>query len=173
MRVGELAGLKWESIDDQYIHIDLSEHRNDYKDKASELKIGAPKSGKYRIISLSDGIRTVLNKVRATGLSSEEGYVFVREDHTRCTAHDISCAASRRGAEAGLGKASIHQIRRTVNSILRAKLPASTVANMVGNMVDTNDKHYNYDVLETDVKVEALDNLFKSVTEDAESLKTQ
>lgn len=159
MRVGEIAALRWMSIDDGYIHIDESEHRLDYEDKPSELIIGEPKNQKHRMVPLTDDMRNLFLRIRSLGHEHPEGFVFVRETGERCTGHDIGCAIDRRASEAMIKKTSIHGIRRTVSSILRTKLPARTVANMLGHLESTNERHYNYDFYEDGAKIEALSSI--------------
>lgn len=65
MRVGELAALHWSDVDDDFIHINYSEHRLDYSCKKSELEIGEPKNGKHRVIQMTDAIEGVFQKVKA------------------------------------------------------------------------------------------------------------
>ena len=151
MRVGELAALKWSCIDDKHIHIDFSEHRYDYRDRTSELVISEPKNGKHRLIPVNEEIRMLLKKIMSAlpadvpvGIGDAD-FVFVRSDGTRYTGHDISCATNRRAAEAGISKTSIHEIRRTVSSMLRTVLPAKAVANILGHLEQTNERCYNYD----------------------------
>ncbi len=159
MRVGELAALKWTSVDEDFIHVDYSEHRLDYADRPSELVIGEPKNQKHRLIPCTEGMRILFEKIRALGMTSEEGYIFVREDGSRYTGHDIGCALDRRAREAGIKKTSIHGIRRTVSSYLNQTLPTRTVANMLGHLPQTNEACYQYDMSEKADKIRALDSL--------------
>ena len=156
MRVGELAALHWTDIDNDFIHIDYSEHRLDYSDKPSELIIGEPKNGKHRTLPLTDDIKTVLSKVKALGLKGKDNFIFVHEDGTRYTAHDISCAVDRRASEAGIKKTSIHGIRRTVSSLLNTVLEQKAVADMLGHSEKVNEQHYNYSTAENSEKTKAL-----------------
>lgn len=57
MRVGELSALHWGDIDEDYIHIDYSEHRLDYSDRHSELVIDEPKNGKHRRLQMTEEIK--------------------------------------------------------------------------------------------------------------------
>lgn len=163
MRVGELAALKWECVKDEILQIDYSEHRIDYDDKSCEYYIGEPKNRKHREFPMSDEIEELLNKVRAVqkkyGITSE--YVFVNKNG-RVNSHTISCAMTRRCKDAGIDTRSIHAIRRTVSSHLRTKLPVATVAKMLGHLEDTNDKHYNYDVTENEMKVTCLKGMYQT-----------
>lgn len=156
MRVGEIAALRWNSVDEGYIHIDESEHRLDYEDRPSELIIGEPKNQKHRMVPLTDDMRDLFSRIKVFEKTHPEGFIFVRDDGERCTGHDISCAVDRRASEAMVKKTCIHGIRRTVSSILRTKLPAKTVANMLGHLEQTNEQHYNYDFYEDSQKIEAL-----------------
>jgi integrase len=159
MRVGELAALHWNDIDDDWIHVDYSEHRLDYSDKPSEIVVGEPKNYKHRKIPMTDDIQALFNKVKRLGFNSFEGYVFCRKDGERCTAHSISSAVTRRADEAGIKKTSIHEIRRTVSSYLRQELPIKAVASMPGHLETTNEICYNYDMSEKAEKTRALRDL--------------
>ena len=157
MRVGEIAALSWQSVDDGYIHVDYSEHRLDFEDKKSELIIGEPKNKKHRMIPLTDEMRELFGRIKALGFGGE--FVFTKKDGNRCTGHDIGCAIDRRASEAMIKKTSIHGVRRTVSSILRTKLPVRVVANMLGHLEQTNENHYNYDFYEDSEKIEALSSI--------------
>ncbi len=163
MRVGEISALRWTDIQDDGIHVDFSEHRLDYSDRPSELVIGEPKNGKHRVIPMSQPICDLLSKVRSLGSESDEGFVFVRPDGRRYTGHDISCAASRRSAEAGIKQTSIHQIRRTVSSELNEVLPQKAVAGIMGHSEQVNERYYNYSLAENAEKKLALEKVFPFV----------
>lgn len=160
MRVGELVALKWECVKDEILQIDYSEHRIDYDDKSCEYYIGEPKNRKHREFPISDEIEELLNKVRAVQkkycITSK--YVFANKSG-RVNSHTISYAMTRRCKDAGIDTRSIHAIRRTVSSHLRTKLP---VANMLGHLEDTNDRHYNYDVTENEIKVTCLKGMYQT-----------
>ena len=159
MRVGELAALHWSDIDDEYIHIDYSEHRLDYADKPSELEIGEPKNGKHRRILLTDEIRDVLSRAKKVSRNNPGDFIFTRRDGSRYTAHDISCAVDRRASEAQVSKTSIHSIRRTVSSLLNTILPQRVVAEMLGHTERVNEQCYNYSTAENAEKAAALSKL--------------
>lgn len=163
MRVGELAALKWNCIEEDVLRICYSEHRIDYEDKACEYYIGEPKNRKHRAFPMSDEIKTLLNKVKTIqekyGIVSE--YVFANKEG-RVNSHTISCAMSRRCKDAGIDTRSIHAIRRTVSSHLRAVLPVATVANMLGHLEETNNKHYNYDIITDELKATCLKEMYKT-----------
>lgn len=157
MRVSELAALKWECITDTVLKIDYSEHRLDYDDKPCEYIIGEPKNRKHRTFPMSDEMKTLFKRIKAVhdeyGIESE--FVFA-DKNGRVNSHTISCAMSRRCADAGIESRNIHAIRRTVSSYLRTVLPVATVANMPRHLEETNEKYYNYDIMETSEKVDCL-----------------
>ena len=156
-RVGELAALKWDAIRDGFLYIELSEHRNDHKDKTCELVISLPKNKKIRRIPLTVEMKELFDEIRVLNLKGE--FIFTRfENGERYTSHDISCACDRRVREAGIPDGtSIHEIRRTVSSYLNTVLPREAVANMIGHTPETNEKCYDYDGTSSDAKIIALD----------------
>ena len=113
--------------------------------------------------SVTPEISSLLAKIRAAAPYFPEGFVFSNKDGSRYTGHDISCAVSRRGLEAGIPNVSIHRIRRTVSSILRTYLPARTVAALLGHSEETGTASYSYDVAEKSAKLEALEQLYSFV----------
>lgn len=162
MRVGEIAALHWSDVRDT-LHIDYSEHRLDYSDKKSELIISEPKNGKHRVLQITDEMRDLFDRVKKLKVvSSDEDFIFVRSDGSRFTGHDIGCAVARRAKEAGIGNTSIHEIRRTVSSLLNTKLPQRVVADMLGHSEHINERHYNYSTAESREKIEALKNVIQS-----------
>ena len=156
MRVSELAALKWKNIKEDFIYIRLAEHRNDYDDRPSEKTIGLPKKKKKRKFPMTDELRELFARIQALGMENPEGYVFVDENGKRYEASTISCASFRRGKEAGIPKASIHRIRRTVSSELNAVLPRATVAALLGHTEKVNRDFYDYDVTTLEEKLDAL-----------------
>lgn len=163
MRVGELAALRWDCIDCDFLRIDYSEHRIDYEDKSCEYYIGEPKNNKHRTFPMCDEIRTLLDRIKnvqaAHGIQSD--FVFANKNG-RVNSHTISCAMTRRCKDAGIEVRSIHAIRRTVSSHLRTVLPVATVANMLGHLEETNDRHYNYDVTTVELKTTCLKEMYKT-----------
>ena len=156
MRVGELAALKWTNINDESLHICLSEHRLDYDDGRYEKIIGLPKNKKTRYFPMTPEIQKLLERIKSLNFYSPEGYIFINEDGHRYEASTISCACSRRGYEAGIEKVSIHRIRRTVSSILNEYLPSATVAYLLGHSPEVNLSYYVYDNKNLDEKLVAF-----------------
>ena len=108
-------------------------------------------------------IRALFDKVKEYSNNHPGGFVFAREDGSRHTGHDISCAVDRRASEAGIRKTSIHGIRRTISSLLNTVLPQKAVAEMLGHSEKVNAEHYNYSMAENAEKKRALENVFSKV----------
>ena len=159
MRVGEIVALKWECIDDDFIHVDYSEHRHDYEDH-SEIVVGEPKSHKHRLVPITRDISELLDTIRSH--SVDDTWVFA-DNEGRITSNSVSDACRRRSNEAGIERTSIHEIRRTVSSYLNTVLPREAVANMLGHLPTTNERFYDYDISSRSVKVEALEKLSSNI----------
>ena len=159
LRAGELSALKWECIDDEYIHIVRAERRYDYDDH-TEYVIGEPKNHKFRRIPITEDVRTLLNEIRL--LSGDSEWLFPNSKGNRHTGHDITCAVDRRAKEAGLKGSSTHEVRRTVSSIMRTYASRETVAHIMGHLPETNDKFYDYDTTTYNDKVQILKNVAES-----------
>ena len=161
MRVGEISALHWSDVRDK-LYIDYSEHRLDYKDRPSEIIISEPKNCRHRVFPISKEIRDLFDRVRALEAASDEGFIFVRADGSRYTGHDIGCAVARRARDAGIDETSIHEIRRTVSSLLNTKLPQRDVAELLGHSEHINERFYNYSTAEEAEKIDALKDVIQS-----------
>ena len=163
MRAGELSALRWSDIDDNNINIRYSEHRwqLDGVDQKAEYFVGRTKTKKSRCFPITADIQTVLDKIKALGLKSDDDFIFIRKDGSRYTEHDIGCACNRRGNEAGIPNVNLHRIRRTVSSELNAitDLSRKDVASMIGHSERINARHYDYATAEYKQKVNALERV--------------
>lgn len=163
MRVGEISALQWQSIRNNYIYIDYSEHIIKYTDKPQEVIIGAPKNRKHRKIPITKEIQSLLDEIKE--LNASQTFLFVNKDGNRHTGHDLACALDRRASEAGIKKTSIHGIRKTISSILNTMLPRSAVANLLGHLETTNERFYDFDITNYNDKLNALSKMSQKVTD--------
>ncbi|MCM1156510.1 MAG: tyrosine-type recombinase/integrase [Roseburia sp.] len=161
LRVGEVAALKWNCIKNGELLIKESEHRIYQDDGTSTYEIGATKNGKIRRIPISDSLQAVFDRIRAiqAEYDIQSDFIIVDTDG-RVIAPTISKAMYRRGVEAGIGAKSIHALRRTVSSKLNAMLPSATVALIMGHTEEVNLNHYNYDIVEQQVKKDAMAQIY-------------
>jgi len=161
LRVGEVSALSWNCVESGELHIRQSEHRIDHEDRASTYEIGATKNGKERRIPISDELQAVLDRIRTLqetyGIHSD---YIIADTEGRVIAPTISKAMYRRGAEANIKAKSIHALRRTVSSKLNAILPSATVALIMGHTEEVNKNHYNYDIVELQVKKDAMAQIY-------------
>ena len=169
MRVGEIVALKWECVDDDFIHVDYSEHRHDYNGH-SEIVVGEPKSHKHRLVPITKDISDLIDIIRSHAV--DDTWVFA-DENGRITENAVSNACRRRSKEAGIKRTSIHEIRRTVSSYLNTVLPREAVANMLGHLPTTNERFYDYDISSRSVKVEALEKLSDNVIKFSDYSKSE
>lgn len=159
MRVGELAGLKWEDInyEENTITICRSEKYNRKKD---EFYISSTKNDKVRTFPLTEEIKDVLSRVKKAevqrGILSE--FIF-SDEHGRVHARRISACARNMTLNDQFEHAkSIHAIRRTFNSNLRCNGVSATVAaSLLGHTERVNEENYTYDVSSIDEKMKIVD----------------
>ena len=163
MRVGELSALKWECVKNDVLRIEYSEHRLDFDDRPCEYYIGETKNRKTREFPMSDEMKDLFERIRNVHkkyrIASE--FVFVNLEG-RVNSHTITCAMARRCVDANIDVKSIHAIRRTISSHLRTLLPLASVASLLGHLEETNEKHYNYDVLTQKHKLECVTQMYKT-----------
>ncbi len=157
MRVGEIAALRWEDIDDEKITI---RHSEKWNRDTNERYIADTKTHKIRTFPLTDDIRDILRRTKEYELRM--GYIgeFVFQDADgRVIGRKISCTCQRRTiCTKGFTRGkSIHAIRRTLNSNLKAKgVPTQVAANLLGHTVEVNESNYTYDNMDV---IEKLANL--------------
>ena len=153
MRVGELAGLKWEDVDFDKRIITIR-HQEVYRPKSKEYVISDTKNHKVRWFPITDEIEDVLKRVKRYEL--EQGWVteFVFSDYDgRMHKFRIAdCAKNKTRFESSTK--SIHALRRTLNSNLKSNGVSTTVASaLLGHTERVNDSNYTYDVLSASEKI--------------------
>lgn len=148
MRVGELAGLKWEHInyENNTIRICSSEK---YNPKTKEYYISETKTGKERIIPLTEDMKDVLRRTKMeearNGYLSE--FVFSNEDGRVHTNTISTYLRNHTMSEDFVNTKSIHAIRRTLNSQLKCMGVSTTVAaSLLGHTEKVNEENYTYDI---------------------------
>lgn len=149
MRVGEIAGLKWEDIfwNEGYI---LIRHSEKYNKITKEYVVEDTKNHKERIFPLTQDIENLLKTImkRETDMKWLCEYVFANENG-RINKSTISNAMrnSTQYDKRFSSVKSIHSNRRTLNSKMRCNgVSAITASNLLGNTVRCNDEHYTYDL---------------------------
>lgn len=161
MRVGELSGLRWDSVDyaNDTIMIDHSEK---YNPLTGEYFVEGTKTGKNRIIPMTDPMKDVLERVRT--LEEENGwlgeFVFSNQNGRVHTKSICNCAYRNTNDKSEFKKnRSVQDIRRTLNSNLRCNGVSRTVAaSILGRSEDVNERNYTYDVSTLDEKKKYIEN---------------
>ncbi len=145
MRVGEIAGLTWDCIFDEYILIDKSEK---YNQKTKEYFISKTKTGKERVFPMTSEIRVLLAKVKE--IEIENGWigkwVFANENG-RIHFRIFSSCIKNKCKQCGIQTFGIHACWKTLNSNMRSNGVSSVVAaSLLGHSPEVNEKYYTFDV---------------------------
>lgn len=158
MRVGELAGLQWESVDfdAEVIFIEKSEKHDR---ETGKYYISTTKNDKVRIFPMTEEIKDILLRVKEYQEEHDIYSEFVfygKKGKVHATAITNS-ARNKTAGEEFSGSKSIHAIRRTVNSRLRCAGVSATVASaLMGHTERVNELNYTYDVSEMKEKMEIV-----------------
>lgn len=164
LRVGEVAVLKWDMIQDGELKITQSEHRIVHEDKADTYEIGLTKNGKERRVPIGNELDELFKRIKK--LQKDNGILseyIIADRNGRVIAPTISKAMYRRGCEAGIKAKCIHAIRRTVASKLYKKYPKPTVAYIMGHTEEVLDRHYAYDTISLAEKQNTMDSMYEEV----------
>lgn len=153
MRIGELAGLKWEDVREKDGVIVIC-HSEKYDHTINKYYVGNTKTGRERQFPLSPKLIDLFHEVKKVEM--QYGYLgeYVFQDaqgriHTRAIDHCLR----RRCASAGIPVKSIHDLRRTFNSKLRcAGVSVSIASSLLGHSEEVNISRYTYDISDMDYK---------------------
>ena len=163
MRVGELAGLKWEDIDFErnLITICRSEKYNRVK---KEYCISTTKNDKVRAFPLTDEIKDVLCRLKKVeiknGFLSE--YVFSDKNGRVHVGRISDCVRNLTMTKEFSHTKSIHALRRTLNSNLRCSgMSATVAASLLGHTEKVNEQNYTYDVTSMNYKTAMISEINK------------
>lgn len=145
MRVGEIAGLKWDCVSDRCILIDKSEK---YNKKTKEYFIDSTKNCKEREFPMTSEIKQLLTKVKR--IEMEYGYIsewVFSNENGRIHTSVISSCCKNKCLQLGIPTRGIHAFRKTLNSKLRCNGVSATVAaSLLGHTEDVNEQYYTFDV---------------------------
>lgn len=152
MRTGEICGLRWSNVYEDYIDICESEKFNQL---TKEYYVSDTKTSKSRTFPITEGLRSFLNSMKK--LQEQYGITddfVISTDagklHTRCLSDYMIKSSKKLGFEVTKG---IHSIRRTFNSYMRNSGVSATIAgSIIGNTAEVNDGHYTYDICDQDTK---------------------
>lgn len=149
VRVGELSALKWCDVDSGMIHIQRSEHARILDNGKEVYYVGDTKTRRNRDVPLNDDAMDVLKRVRALSDVAEDDYIFIDyKTGERIKSNSIACCFRKMGAKLGLGKVSIHRVRRTVESKLVSNgVSVNVTADWLGHSPEVSLNCYVYNQL--------------------------
>lgn len=158
-RVGEIAALRWEDIDDQTITIRHSEKAHKENGRIIGYTIERTKTGKERKIPMTKALKSLFERVSIAeeNINCKTEFVF-SDDSGRISGLCISSCMRYKCIQANIKVKSIHACRRTVNSMLK-NLGANTAmaASLLGHTKEVNESYYTYDVSNLDMKKAILE----------------
>ena len=133
MRLGELSGLQWSSIDWQNKLITVRHSRCNYRKELS-----SPKSNRERHIPMDAEVyETLLKRKKGTG------YVFLDTDGTPFDNQRLACRLAVVCKKAGLRHIGWHILRHTFASQLAMRgVPLSAVQMLMGHSTITTTMRY-------------------------------
>lgn len=162
MRVGEISGLRWDCVNDDYILIDKSEK---YNRKTKEYYIDKTKNEKIRIFPITPEIKTLLEKLKKVEM--EHGYicewVFANENG-RIHAPVISSCCKNKCIQADIDKKGIHAFRKTLNSKMKCDGVSTTIAaSLLGHSEEVNKEYYTFDITGIEDKAKIISKINKKI----------
>ena len=167
-RVGEIAALRWNDIDNNsgVITIRRSEKAHRVIGQNVTYTIEGTKTGKERKIPITKQLSDLLNRVSNAeeAINCKNEFVFA-DKNGRIKASNISRCMSRKCKQVGIQHKCIHSCRRTINSVLK-NVGANTfmAASLLGHTQEVNDNYYTYDVSNLELKKELLEKANQVLT---------
>jgi len=151
LRVGELVAVKWEDVDDTYIHIVREEIRNQVTNQYEVVE--HTKTNTDRFVILPDKAKKILEQI-----PKEHEYIFVRNGerlHTRQIAYVLEKYAERMS----IPVKSTHKMRKTYASMLSAnQVPLDCIREMLGHSNLSTTLSYIYNPLTEKETIELINN---------------
>lgn len=150
-RVAEISALKWECIHKEENCIKIKESEK-YNRRTKIYTIEETKTKTKRDYPLTPELEDLLNRVKK--VKEEYGYksefVFSNEEG-RIHAHVISSCIKNKSRQLELScDKSIHQVRRTVNSVARSTgVSCVDASRLMGHSPRVNEEHYTRQVNNT------------------------
>lgn len=143
LRVGELAALKWEDIDQKAGTICI--RRQESEGKVEEY-VKSDSAAGYRELPLNDHVMGLLRRIRDGRLS---GYIFVDDSGRRKTASALQkrliyAQVGKNGDTAGCGVKRIHCQRRTVGTRIAKALGLEAARQWLGHTDIATTLRYIY-----------------------------
>ena len=163
MRVGEIAGLKWEDVD--FVNnVLLIRHSEKHNKITKEYYVEKTKNCKERRVPITSELKTLLDRIKKYEMRNGTLGEFVFNDENgRVHAGRISdCARNNTMSNEFCSVKSIHAIRRTINSNMKCQgVPTAVAASILGHTERVNEENYTYDVTSMADKLNILEKASK------------
>lgn len=163
MRVGEIAALTWDSINDNILIINKEEIYDRKNNKY--YVVDYTKNKKPRVIPLTSEMKKLLEKVEKIekSIGCYGKYIFM-DKNGKINKRKIGECARNKSLQCGIDIKSIHSFRRTINSSLKCAGVSSVVAaSLIGNSERVNDIYYTYDMSDMEYKRKMLEIVNKKM----------
>ena len=162
MRVGELAALKWDHINEDGILIDQSEK---YNRQEKKYFIDKTKNKKDRFFPMTSEIQGILKAVKRAEI--ENGYLtewVFSNGSGRVHAPVISSCIKTKCRQIGIEEHGIHALRKTLNSQFRHDgVPVTVASSLLGHTEAVNDSYYTFDISDLSEKTEIVQKANKKI----------
>lgn len=151
LRVGELVAVKWEDVDDTYIHIVREEIRNQVTNQYEVVE--HTKTNTDRFVILPDKAKKILEQI-----PKEHEYIFVRNGE-RLHARQIAYVLEKYAERMSIPVKSTHKMRKTYASMLSAnQVPLDCIREMLGHSNLSTTLSYIYNPLTEKETIELINN---------------
>ena len=151
MRVGEIAGLTWDCVFDDYILVNKSQK---YNIKQKTYYIDATKNGKERKFPITNKLRKLLNTIRT--VEEENGFLtewVFSDGNGHINYRKICSCIKNKCRQCAIETRGIHACRKTLNSNMRHNGVSSVVAaSLLGHTPIVNEQYYTFDVADMEEK---------------------
>ena len=149
LRISEIAALKWEDINPEYLHICNAEHSWTDKNRVRQVKICLPKKGKIRDVSLSTEANEIIKKLKSSVPFHSDDDFVIKKDDQRVTTRMFDYYLRKNCEECGITILSMHKLRMFYATILHMQgVPTVQIQHQLGHSdIATTEKYYIKDIL--------------------------
>ena len=149
LRISEIAALKWEDINPEYLHICNAEHSWTDKNRVRQVKICLPKKGKIRDVSLSTEANEIIKKLKSSVPFHSDDDFVIKKDDQRVTTRMFDYYLRKNCEECGITILSMHKLRMFYSTILHMQgVPTVQIQHQLGHSdIATTEKYYIKDIL--------------------------
>ena len=151
MRLGELAALRYDDIDENYIHVhrqqvilfDRNEKTKRHWEDVEYTKNERTNPQGGRLVPITEGCREAL--ILAMDLPGESDHVFHHPDGKMVLKDSYLYYLRRRCKDLGIPISNNHAFRVAYNSrLIQAGVDGNGRCGVLGHSMQTNERHYSF-----------------------------